>query len=361
MSKGKGKSTAVIAIVVIIAVLIGIAWVLEKGLSRKGAPPGREKPCPPVATRLLIKGCLFELGVQQDQVEFYNHTVQVKPGRKFNRNQLSESFALLEKYGSVTVKDIHTVLITIDGEHWEVEFMYPKEVASVIPPPPVTPVRPTGRIAIIVDDMGVDMKPAQQLGAIAGELTFSVMPQRPHSTEVARYLHAKGHEILLHLPMQGNGGKDPGEGAIYKDMDPDHIRMVLLMDLRSVPYIAGVNNHMGSEVTPDKAIMRQVEQELKRRKLFFIDSLTTSKSVGSAVAREIGLPYNARDVFLDNEQNEAYIMGQLEQLKAIARKHGSAIGICHPHPETIAVLTREIPKLSQDGIRLERVSAFVKK
>ena len=167
--------------------------------------------------------------------------------------------------------------------------------------------------------------------------------------------------MLLHLPMQGNGGKDPGEGALYKDMTPEHIKTILAMDIRSVPYIAGANNHMGSEITPDRVIMRQVMQALKQNRLFFIDSLTSSASVAAKAANEVGLPHNARDIFLDNEQDDAYIMGQLDKLKNIARRHASAIAICHPYPETIAVLAREVPRFKAEGITLVRVSTFARR
>lgn len=364
MSKAKasGKAPIIAVIGAIIIILAGLVWFLERRVSPPGpvTPPEVQRPIPEVG--LMIRGCLFDLGIHKDQVEVYEQSFQVKTETKFTRPRLSAVFAPLERYGKVEVKDARHVRIKIDGRSWVIEFMsVKKEIAVVIPPKPITPIAPAkpGRLAIIVDDMGMEMKPAQQLAAIDGDLTFSILPLRPYSREVAGYLHAKGREVLLHLPMQGNGGKDPGEGAIYKDMTPTHIRTILAMDMRAVPYVVGTNNHMGSEVTPDKAIMLQVLRELKSRRLFFIDSLTTGDSVGSEVARSVGLPYNARDIFLDNEQSDAYIMGQLTKLKNIARKHESAIAICHPHPETIAVLEREIPKLKAEGITLTRVSAFV--
>jgi polysaccharide deacetylase 2 family uncharacterized protein YibQ len=284
----------------------------------------------------------------------------VESRENFTRDQLSFAFKPVEKYGSIEIKDIGHATIEVGDETWMIEFIYPgKGVAAVIPPKPFIPAFPTGYMAIIVDDMGPDMKPAEQLSSIDGDLTFSVMPKRPHSQEVALYLHTKGREVMLHLPMQGAAGHDPGEGAIFKGMAPDQIRTILLGDIRAVPYISGVNNHMGSEVTQDREIMMLVETELKNKKLFYIDSLTSGKSVGFKVAQEIGLPWNKRDVFLDDEQNEAYILGQLEELKRKAVKHSSAIGICHPHPETIAVLQREVPKLKDEGITLERVSRLI--
>jgi len=188
----------------------------------------------------------------------------------------------------------------------------------------------SARIAIIVDDLGLSMEPARQIGSIEADFTFSILPMQPHSIDVANYLHGEGKEIILHLPMQGNG-KDPGHGALYADMTHAEIVATVKDDLKSVPYISGVNNHMGSVVTADDAIMRLVYTELKGDGLFFIDSLTTNKSVCRRVAQDIG----------------------------IAMKHSEAIAICHPYPETIATLRREIPRIKELGIEIVRVSTLV--
>ena len=360
---GGNKAPIIALIGTIIVILAGMVWFLERRMPHQPAPmPQTQAQCPKADIVLMIKGCLFNLGIHRDQVEIYEQTIQVKTEDRFTRGQLASAFAPLKPYARVDIKGIRRVVIKVDDHTWIVEFSVPEkeETVSRIPPPKVTPLKP-GRLAIIVDDMGVEMKPARQLAAIDGKITFSVLPLRPASREVAQYLHAKGREVLLHLPMQGNGGKDPGKGALYKDMNPAHIKTILSMDIRAVPYIAGVNNHMGSEITPDPTIMRQVMGELKKQRLFFIDSLTSSDSVGAKVALEIGLPHNARDIFLDNEQNDAYIMGQLAKLKNIARKHTSAIAICHPYPETIAVLEREVPKFKAEGIMLIPASGFVKR
>lgn len=359
MRRAKAGSKAPIIIIIgVILILAGLAWFLERRMPPGPAPaPGPAVQRPQANVKLMIKGCLFNLGVHKDQVEVYEQTFQVKTEKRYTQGQLASAFGPLKAYGRVVVKDGRQVTVMVEDRSWNIEFIPEKKEAA--PPQAIAPARP-GRLAIIVDDMGLDLKPARQLAAIDGDLTFSVLPLRPASREVAQYLHSKGREVLLHLPMQGNGGKDPGDGAIYKDMTPEHIRTILAMDIRAVPHIAGVNNHMGSEITPDRVIMRQVMQTLKQHRLFFIDSLTASDSAGVTVAREVGLPHNARDIFLDNEQNDAYITGQLAKIKNIARKHKSAIAICHPYPQTIAVLAREVPTFKAEGITLVRVSAFAR-
>jgi uncharacterized protein len=185
-----------------------------------------------------------------------------------------------------------------------------------------------------------------------------VLPDLPDSRPVAERLHAKGREILLHLPMQGNG-KDPGPGAIFEGMSRSEVRSVLEDDLRKVPFISGVNNHMGSVITTDPGDMRLVLEELKQSGLFYVDSKTTNKSVCESLARDLEVPFVARDVFLDNVRDDAYITAQIRKLVSLSLKRSSAVGICHPHPETIAVLEREVPRLKGLGVEVVRVSELV--
>ncbi|MBN1636949.1 MAG: divergent polysaccharide deacetylase family protein [Deltaproteobacteria bacterium] len=347
MSKGGSRRIILFGIIAVIAVLVTTVFFLEKRLSHKDVPFVRTKitASPTQSEILVIKGCLFDLGIDTRNTSISGQTIKVKAREELSQNRLRYAFAPLKKTGNVEVIDNSTVKIVINGKQWDIIFVFPPQKVA--------------RLAIIIDDMGLNMKPAKQLGEIDADLTFSILPMRPYSKETAKYLHAKGREILLHLPMEGNG-KNPGSGAIQMGMSPAEVRAILFNDIRSIPYIDGVNNHMGSKVTQDRAIMSIVLKDLKRQNLFYIDSLTTSDSVCREIAADIGLSFNKRDVFLDNERSQVYIAGQLEKLIAIAQKYQQAIGICHPHPETIAVLERELPKIQGRGVSIERVSRFVK-
>jgi hypothetical protein len=60
--------------------------------------------------------------------------------------------------------------------------------------------------------------------------------------------------------------------------------------------------------------------------------------VGFKLAREMGVRTGKRNVFLDNELSAESITKQMERLLDLAKRSGSAIGILHPHPETLEVL-----------------------
>jgi polysaccharide deacetylase 2 family uncharacterized protein YibQ len=117
---------------------------------------------------------------------------------------------------------------------------------------------------------------------------------------------------------------------------------------------------MGSEFTEHAEKMRLVLTILKGRGLFFIDSVTSSESVGQRLAKEIGIKSGRRNVFLDNEQNDAYIRGQLKQAVNLAKKTGRAIAICHPHPITLQTLAAALPELKKQGITLVPASRLVR-
>jgi polysaccharide deacetylase 2 family uncharacterized protein YibQ len=225
-----------------------------------------------------------------------------------------------------------------------------------IKPPPVRPPRP--RLAIVVDDLGPDDRVAEELLRLDAPITFSILPLQLHSRRIAQKAHAKGREVILHLPMEPRGFplKDPGKGALFVAMSERELLSQLRKDLDAVPFIVGVNNHMGSRFMEHAASVRLVLGELKKRGLFFLDSRTTAKTEGYQIARGLAMLAGERDLFLDNENDVQDIRTQLEGLIRLARDHGKAIGICHPYPATITALKGMIAKIKAAGIRIVPLS-----
>jgi hypothetical protein len=169
-------------------------------------------------------------------------------------------------------------------------------------------------------------------------------------------------EILLHQPMEPReeGGKNPGEGVLLTSMTTEALRARVRASLKAVPGAVGVNNHMGSRFTEDAAGLGALMAELKEHGLFWLDSRTTPGTRGVEVAHAAGVPALERDIFLDAETNVDFIRRQVHKLIETARVHGSAVGIGHPHPETIAVLREMRAELLASGVALVPVSALVR-
>lgn len=225
--------------------------------------------------------------------------------------------------------------------------------------PPEPPVSTLPKVAIIIDDIGHRKKLALDIIALDMNLSFSVLPQSPFADVLAKKILSSGKDLLLHLPLEPSDSKwDPGPGALMLAMTPATIRTRLQEDLSGFTFI-GMNNHMGSKFTADKKAMHGLLSIIKDKNLFFVDSLTSAKSVAYASAQELGIKTAKRDIFLDNEQTPKAIQKQFEKLIAIANKRGSAIGIGHPYPATLKALTAS-QKILASEVELVGIHKLVK-
>ncbi|MFO7751155.1 MAG: divergent polysaccharide deacetylase family protein [Desulfobacteraceae bacterium] len=206
------------------------------------------------------------------------------------------------------------------------------------------------RVAIIIDDIGFDREMATALNRLDQNITLSILPGSPFGRQLAAELHEKGSEIMLHLPMEPvqYPEVDPGPGAILSEMSPDELLWQLRKNLDSLPHVRGVNNHMGSRITAQSSKMHQIFTVLKQRQLFFIDSLTSRKTLCRASASLLQVSFGQRDIFLDNVQEQEYIKQQINKLVNVAKRHGTAIGIGHPYAATLEALEQVVPALRNE-------------
>ena len=190
----------------------------------------------------------------------------------------------------------------------------------------------------------------------------AVLPALPGSAHAARELEQSGKQVILHLPMEPRRypQMQPGPGVVLRSQSEEQIAQTLETDLDSVPGAVGVSNHMGSAATADPRVMRAVARVLARRGLFFLDSRTTGATVAREATRQERVPAVSRRVFLDDVATEEAVTRALDELVAHARAEGSAVALGHPYPATLAVLERELPKLTQRGVTLVPVGDLVK-
>jgi polysaccharide deacetylase 2 family uncharacterized protein YibQ len=189
------------------------------------------------------------------------------------------------------------------------------------------------------------------------------LPLSPYAEESARVAHENGLEVMLHLPgesLNHQEGNDSTAGLIRSGMSREDIRDIVEESIARVPYIQGVNNHMGSKITQEEAVMRPILEILKRRDLFFLDSRTTADSIAFDLARKMGLRSAYRNVFLDTSVGVEFSKKKLIELLHLSQKKGRAIGIGHPFPETLQALRESLPLLSGSDVKLVFVSEIIR-
>ena len=212
-------------------------------------------------------------------------------------------------------------------------------------------------IALIIDDIGPSISRTRQFLELEAPLTFSILPRLEKSHNLAIEIHNKGHEIMLHQPMEPyNSHLDPGPGALYMGYTAKKIMRIMEENIAEVPFAVGVNNHMGSKFTECQKEINKVLEVINRKELFFVDSLTSSRSMAYKTARRLHMTTAFRNVFLDNLPDESVILSQLHELREHAMKYGRAIGIGHPYQETVTAIDRFLSDLKQSDVSLVHVS-----
>lgn len=217
------------------------------------------------------------------------------------------------------------------------------------------------QISIVIDDLGLLQKRTKDVIKLDAPLTLSFLPYAPNLKNVTRRARDRGHELMIHLPMEPKGDKDPGPYALLTSVSDHKILENLHFNLKQFKGYVGINNHMGSAFTEDYRGLALILNEVQKRGLLVLDSRTSKKSLFAKMAEDRNIPNITRDLFLDNERDVGYILGQLEKLEKMALRRGSAVAIGHPHGETIEALSIWLPTLKEKGIAIVPLSHLVKR
>jgi polysaccharide deacetylase 2 family uncharacterized protein YibQ len=243
-------------------------------------------------------------------------------------------------------------------------------VAEPVPMPepakPEKPEKPSAlpRVALVIDDLGyAPPELVTRLCAQSVPFDVAVLPYQEFTHQSAEIAHSRGKEVMLHLPMEPRGypgpGKDPGPNAVMFDLTEAQVRDRVRKAMADIPFRKGVNNHMGSRITPDQARMTWVLEEIKTRHCFFVDSRTEKDSVAFDVARDLAVPTVQRKVFLDDDKDPAAIARQWQRTLSMAKAQGQVLVIGHIYPETVAALEQLIPA-AQGQVTFVFASALAK-
>lgn len=257
--------------------------------------------------------------------------------------KVQDNYEPTEQFRIIIQKDIETVKEPVEP------FM-PTPQSNIL-----IPNRNRVQICIIIDDAGYNNKNNNDFISLPIKMGIAVLPFIKSSQKIAQLIHEHNKEVILHMPMEPKNYESRHirlfERTILCNMDQYQIEQTMDDMLNNLKYAVGINNHQGSKATEDYSIMENVLSYVKRNNLFFIDSLTSQQSVTVRIAKNLGVNYGKRDVFLDNKNDYSYIKNQMEKLIAIALKKGKAIGIGHiQNINTYKVIRDYIPIIESKNI-----------
>ena len=222
------------------------------------------------------------------------------------------------------------------------------------PKPPSQSNNQTPRVAIVIDDIGNSLHMGRQFLALSIPITFSILPFRPFSAQLMDEIAVSGHDILLHQPMEPfRQDIDPGPGAVFTSFSASRIQDTIRANLLEIGAARGVNNHMGSRFTSNKEKMQEALEAIRHDGLFFIDSVTSPRSVAYKIAKQLHISAGHRNVFLDCPATVHSTFCQMNRLVLVAKRYGKAIGIGHPFTSTLEGIKRFLAVCKNSEIEIE--------
>jgi len=237
-----------------------------------------------------------------------------------------------------------------------------KPVSKPVKPKPVVKTGVAPRLTIVIDDWGYNSSHCKSLESINAPLGIAVLPNLTYSKAVIDCAKADGKDPMLHLPIEPHVYRESysSDYILKTDMSQPTVKKLLVKIFAEMPGVVGVNNHIGSKGTEDPVLMTTVLSEIKRRGLFFVDSLTSEQSVCSSVARKLKMRIAVRDVFLDNRNERPYIERQFMIAERLAMKNGYALIIGHDRALTLQIIKEQVDKLAKEGFEFIPVKEYIR-
>jgi len=221
------------------------------------------------------------------------------------------------------------------------------------------PFRSNGKpmVAVVVGGLGLNAVTTRAaIERLPAEVTLSFVPYAEGLQGWIDLARAHGHEVMLEIPMEPTGypATDPGPYTLLASGGPDDIQSRLSWILgRATGYFA-VTNYLGDRFVTSEAGMGTFMGVLRQRGLAFLDDGTARRRPG-AWARA------SADRVIDETQNPAAIMGQLNAIEASAKERGSALGMGFSYPVTVEAVARWTSGLDARGLQLAPASAMTQR
>jgi polysaccharide deacetylase 2 family uncharacterized protein YibQ len=220
------------------------------------------------------------------------------------------------------------------------------------------------RIAIIVSGLGVSSSAtADAIAKLPGAVTLGFMPYGSDVAALAGRARARGHEVLLQVPMEpfDYPDNDPGPQTLLTSLTPQQNidRLYWLMS-RLQGYV-GIAGAMGARFTASEPSFSPVLRETAKRGLIFVDDGANPRSLAGRIAGANNLPFAKADVTIDAVPTASEIDHALGRLEMAARERSIAIGISSGLPVSIDHIAKWAKDLAGRGVQLVPITAVALK
>jgi hypothetical protein len=217
------------------------------------------------------------------------------------------------------------------------------------------------RIAIVVGGLNVSVSNTKlALARLPGPVTLAFSPVASDAQISVDAAREAGHEVLLEVPMEPLDfpESDPGAHALMVAASGDENIRRLNWSLSRFTGYVGITNFLGARFMSEQSTTELLLKETARRGLIFFDNGMSRSSLAFTAARHAGGSIATGMLVLDDVQSRENVDKKLAELKAEARRNGSAIGVASAFPVSIARIAVWAESAEMRGFALVPLSAL---
>ncbi|MDA8049861.1 MAG: divergent polysaccharide deacetylase family protein [Rhodospirillales bacterium] len=223
------------------------------------------------------------------------------------------------------------------------------------------PADPRPRIGLVVAGIGLSNQESRTaIDNLPGAVTLAFSPYTPDPAKLLARARAKGHEILVSLPLEPQGYplNDAGDQSLLVDAPPGQNLRRLDWALSRIQGYVGATGAMdglyGERFAAAPDLLDTLEHRLAARGLLYVDPRPGKPDPALVAGRTV-------DVIVDQPPIDPVISANLRRLEAIARAHGSALGLVGwPGPHTLTLVSDWLGTLPAAGFVLAPVTALAR-
>lgn len=215
------------------------------------------------------------------------------------------------------------------------------------------------RIAIVVAGLGVSTAgTADALSRLPPTVTLGFVPYGANLNDLSMRARARGHEVLLQVPMEpfDYPDNDPGPQTLLTTLPTEKNLDRLHWQMSRMQGYVGVMNFMGARFTHVEKALGPVIEDIAKRGLLYVDDGSSARSRAEHIAAVQHMPFVKADEVLDAVATPAELDRALARLEATASKQGSAVGVASPLPVSIDRLVRWAKDAEARGVILVPVT-----
>ena len=219
------------------------------------------------------------------------------------------------------------------------------------------------KIVLVLGGMGLNASLTKKaIAELPGDVTLGFAPYGENLQAQVNAARARGHEILLQVPMEPMGypGSNPGPKTLLSDAPAEENLGALRWHMSRFAGYSGITNYMGAKLLSAEEALAPVMREVKKRGLVYLEDATANPTLSPKVAGAARLPIQRADILIDAEPTAPAIREALERLEQEAARTGLAIGTGAGLAVTIETVAEWAKTLQERGMLLVPVSAAYK-